>query len=50
MSEMDAETARLQNLILGKEIVDRINELGAISETRSGPHPHLPDQGASRGG
>ena len=33
MSEMNAETAKLQNLILGKEIVDRINELGAISET-----------------
>jgi allantoate deiminase len=34
MSEMNAETAKLQNLILGKEIVDRINELGAISETK----------------
>src|SRR3984957_15349748 len=33
MSEMDAETAKLQNLMLGEEIVDRINELGAISET-----------------
>src|ERR1700688_1820766 len=34
MSEMNAETAKLQNLILGKEIVDRIDELGAISETK----------------
>jgi allantoate deiminase len=33
MSEMNAETAKLQNPILGKEIVDRINALGAISET-----------------
>ena len=33
MSEMNAETARLRDLSLGKEIVGRINELGAISET-----------------
>src|SRR5260370_22930395 len=33
MSEMNAETAKLQDLILGKEIVVRINQLGAISET-----------------
>jgi allantoate deiminase len=33
MSEMNAETAKLQNPVLGKEIVDRINALGAISET-----------------
>jgi allantoate deiminase len=33
MNEMNAETAKLQDFVLGKEIVGRINELGAISET-----------------
>jgi allantoate deiminase len=33
MSEMNAETTGLQTFSLGREIVGRINELGAISET-----------------
>ena len=41
MSEMNAETAKLQNPILGEEIVDRINALGAISETHGASHPRF---------
>src|SRR5258708_13395423 len=33
MSEMNATSGRLQHLSLGEEIVSRINELAAISET-----------------
>src|SRR5882757_3135358 len=34
MSEMNATSGRLQHLSLGDEIVSRINELAAISETQ----------------
>ena len=44
------QAAGPQTISLGEEIVGRINELGAISETPEHLDAHLPHHGASRGG